>query len=197
MPNMEAERTEYKIEVPYLGSLILTHTLDGAIQGLKTWPPDERPYAPIVFWSFRIMVGIGVLILALGLWSLVLRWQGRLYTTAAMHRAAMLMGPTGFVAVLAGWVTTEVGRQPWTVYGLLTTAQSASSIDAAAVGASLIAFIVVYFTLFGVGVYYILRLMGHLPHPGEPGLPPDEPVRAAGITPAPQLEQAGVLRPAE
>jgi cytochrome d ubiquinol oxidase subunit I len=197
MPNMEAERTEYKIEVPYLGSLILTHTLDGAIQGLKTWPPDQRPYAPIVFWSFRIMVGIGMLILALGLWSLVLRWQGRLYTTSVMHRAAMLMGPAGFVAVLSGWVTTEVGRQPWTVYGLLTTAQSASSIDAAAVGASLLAFIVVYFTLFGVGVYYILRLMGHLPHPGEPGLPPDEPVRAAGITPAPQLEQAGVLRPAE
>ncbi len=197
MPNMEAERTEYKIEVPYLGSLILTHTLDGAIQGLKTWPPDQRPYAPIVFWSFRIMVGIGMLILALGLWSLVLRWQGRLYTTSVMHRAAMLMGPAGFVAVLSGWVTTEVGRQPWTVYGLLTTAQSASSIDAAAVGASLLAFIVVYFALFGVGVYYILRLMNHQPHPGEPGLPPDEPVRAAGITPAPQLEQAGVLRPAE
>jgi cytochrome d ubiquinol oxidase subunit I len=131
------------------------------------------------------------------LWSLVLRWQGRLYTTSVMHRAAMLMGPAGFVAVLSGWVTTEVGRQPWTVYGLLTTAQSASSIDAAAVGTSLLAFIVVYFTLFGVGVYYILRLMNHQPHPGEPGLPPDEPVRAAGITPAPQLEQAGVLRPAE
>ena len=197
MPNMETERTDYAVEVPYLGSLILTHTWDGAIQGLKSWPPEQRPYAPIVFWSFRVMVGIGVLMLALGLWSLVLRWQGRLYEAPLMHRAAILMGPAGFVAVLAGWVTTEVGRQPWTVYGLLTTAQSASSVDAAAVGASLLAFILVYFTLFGVGVYYILRLMNKAPHVGEPGLPPDEPIRTAGITPAPQLEQAARPLPAE
>ena len=130
MPNMQEERTEYAVEIPYLGSLILTHTLDGAVQGLKTWPKDERPYAPIVFWSFRVMVGIGLLMLGLGLWSLVLRWRGRLYDAPLMHRAAVLMGPAGFVAVLAGWVTTEVGRQPYTVYGLLTTAQSASAIDA-------------------------------------------------------------------
>ncbi len=197
MPNMQEERTEYAVEVPYLGSLILTHTLDGTIRGLKTWPPDQRPYAPIVFWSFRVMVGIGVLMLGLGLWSLLLRWQGRLYTTRAMHWAAVAMGPAGFVAVIAGWVTTEVGRQPWTVYGLLSTAQSASSIAAAAVGSSLVAFILVYFTLFGVGVYYILRLMARTAQPGEPGLPPDEPTRAAGITPAPQLDQRGGLQPAE
>ena len=196
MPNMEAERTEYAAEVPYLGSLILTHTLDGAVRGLKEWPSDQRPYAPIVFWSFRVMVGMGLLMLGLGLWSLLLRWRGRLYDTPLMHRAAILMGPAGFVAVLAGWVTTEVGRQPWTVYGLLTTAQSASAIDAAAVGASLVAFILVYFALFGVGVFYILRLMADAPHVGEPGLPPDAPIRAAGIMPAPAMEQAGAL-PAE
>ena len=196
LPNMAAERTEYAIEVPYLGSLILTHTLDGAVRGLKEWPADQRPYAPIVFWSFRVMVGIGFLILGLGLWSLLLRWRGRLHDTPLMHRAAIVMGPAGFVAVLAGWVTTEVGRQPWTVYGLLTTAQSASAIDAAAVGASLIAFILVYFALFGVGVFYILRLMAAAPHAGEPGLPPEKPIRAAGIMPAPAMEQAGAL-PAE
>ena len=196
MPNMEAERTEYAVEIPYLGSLILTHSLDGAVPGLKEWPADQRPYAPIVFWSFRIMVGMGVLMLALGLWSLALRLQGRLYAAPMMHRAAVLMGPAGFVAVLAGWVTTEVGRQPWTVYGLLTTAQSASAIDAAAVGASLVAFILVYFALFGAGLFYILRLMAEAPHAHEPGLPPEQPIRAAGIMPAPAMEQAGAL-PAE
>ncbi len=197
MPNMEAERTEYAVEIPYLGSLILTHTLDGSIRGLATWPKGERPYAPIVFWSFRVMVGMGLLMVALGLWSLVLRLRGRLYTTPLMHRAALLMGPAGFVAVLAGWITTEVGRQPYTVYGLLTTAQSVSSIDAAAVGTSLVAFILVYFALFGAGLFYILRLMSEPPHVGEPGLPPDEPIRAAGITPGPQLEEAGLAQPAE
>ena len=95
MPNMQEERTEYAVKVPYLGSLILTHTLDGTIQGLKTWPKDQRPYAPIVFWSFRIMVGIGVLMLALGLWSLLLRWQGRLYNAPLMHRAAVADGAGG------------------------------------------------------------------------------------------------------
>jgi len=197
MPNMEAERTEYAVEVPYLGSLILTHSLDGAVRGLKEWPAEQRPYAPIVFWSFRVMVAMGLLMLGLGLWSLLLRWQGRLYDTRLMHRAANLMGPAGFVAVLAGWITTEVGRQPYTVYGLLTTAQSASAIDAIAVGSSLVAFILVYFALFGVGVFYILRLMGEAPHVGEPGLPPDEPIRAAGIMPAPAMEQAGGLHPGE
>jgi len=196
MPNMEAERTEYALEVPYLGSLILTHTLDGAVRGLKEWPADQRPYAPIVFWSFRVMVGMGLLMLGLGLWSLLLRWRGRLYDAPLMHRAVILMGPAGFVAVLAGWVTTEVGRQPYTVYGLLTTAQSASAIDAAAVGSSLVAFILVYFALFGVGVFYILRLMAEAPHAHEPGLPPEKPIRAAGIMPAPAMEQAGAL-PAE
>jgi len=197
MPNMEAERTEYAVEIPYLGSLILTHTLDGSIRGLATWPKNERPYAPIVFWSFRVMVGMGLLMVALGLWSLVLRLRRQLYTTPLMHRAAVLMGPAGFIAVLAGWITTEVGRQPYTVYGLLTTAQSASSIDAAAVGTSLVAFILVYFALFGAGIFYILRLMAQPPHSNEPGLPPDEPIRAAGITPGPQLEEAGLAQPAE
>ena len=88
------------------------------------------------------MVGIGFAMLALGVWTLRLRWCARLYETPLAHRAAILMGPSGFIAVFAGWITTEVGRQSYTVYGLLTTAESASPIDAAVVGASLIAFIV-------------------------------------------------------
>ena len=106
------------------------------------------------------------------------------------------MGPAGFAAVLAGWITTEVGRQPYTVYGLLRTADSVSAVDAAAVGASLVAFILVYFALFGAGTFYILRLMNKPPHPGEEDLPRDEPLRASGIMPAPAMEAGGTLHPA-
>ena len=102
------------------------------------------------------------------------------------------MGPAGFVAVLAGWVTTEVGRQPFTVYGLLRTAHSAAPLDAPAVAASLLAFVIVYFVVFSAGTGYILKLMSHAPHPGEPGLEetPDQPIRTAGITPAPGIHHA-------
>jgi cytochrome d ubiquinol oxidase subunit I len=140
-----------------------------------------------VFWSFRIMVGIGVLMVVLGLFSLGARYRRRLYDCGALHRFAMLMGPMGFVAVLAGWITTEVGRQPYTIYGLLRTADSISPIDAQAVGFSLLAFIVVYFAVFGAGTYYILRLMGKTPDIDEPDLERGAPLRAAGITPASAL----------
>ena len=139
------------------------------------------------------MVGIGFAMLGLGVWSLVARSRRQLFNAPWLYRAAILMGPSGFLAVLAGWITTEVGRQPYTVYGLLTTAESASSIDAAAIGTSLVAFILVYFTLFGAGTFYILRLMNKAPNPGERGLPADEPVRAGGIMPAPVMEAAGML----
>jgi cytochrome d ubiquinol oxidase subunit I len=187
-PDMQSETTRYAIEVPKLGSFVLTHDWDGEVKGLKAWPRAERPNSPMVFWSFRIMVGIGVLMVVLGLFSLGARYRGRLYDWSALHRFALLMGPMGFVAVLAGWITTEVGRQPYTVYGLLRTADSISPIDAQAVGFSLLAFIVVYFAVFGAGTYYILRLMGHTPDIDEPDLERGVPVRAAGITPASALE---------
>jgi cytochrome d ubiquinol oxidase subunit I len=122
-----------------------------------------------------------------GLWSLALRWRRRLYDSRMLLRLAALMGPTGFVAVLAGWITTEVGRQPYTVYGLLRTAQSVSPIALPGVAASLVAFIVVYFVVFGAGIFYILRLMAQPPQLDEPDLEPGAPIRAAGITPAPSL----------
>jgi cytochrome d ubiquinol oxidase subunit I len=125
-PDMQSETTRFKIEVPKLGSYILTHDWNGEVKGLKAWPPADRPNSTIVFWSFRIMVGIGVLMVLVGLWSLALRWRHRLYDSGMLLRLAVLMGPSGFVAVLAGWITTEVGRQPYTVYGLLRTAQSVS-----------------------------------------------------------------------
>jgi cytochrome d ubiquinol oxidase subunit I len=104
-----------------------------------------------------------------------------------LHRTALLLAPSGFVAVIAGWVTTEVGRQPYAVYGLLRTADAASPLDAPAVGASLLAFIIVYFAVFSVGTWYILRLMKHPPHTGEVGVKRGDrgPIRTAGITPGP------------
>jgi cytochrome d ubiquinol oxidase subunit I len=112
--------------------------------------------------------------------------QGRLYDSPMLHRAALVMGPAGFVAVLAGWVTTEVGRQPYTVYGLLRTADSLAPIDAPAVGASLLAFIVVYFFVFGAGFFYLLRLMNRAPDTDHGEI--KGPTRSAGITPASQLD---------
>src|SRR5690606_32016806 len=125
----------------------------------------------------------GFLMLGVGMWSLWARYRRTLYDSPWLHRAALMMGPSGFIAVLAGWYTTEVGRQPYTVYGHLRTADSLSNIDAAAVGASLIAFIVVYFLVFGAGTFYILRLMLRRPGPEpEDDALQEGPVRAAGIT---------------
>lgn len=187
IPNREAGRLDYAVEVPYLGSLILTHSLDGQIQGLNEFPKEEWPPLTIVFWSFRIMVAIGFAMLGLGLWSLWARWKGRLHDLPWLHRASVAMGPAGFVAVLAGWITTEVGRQPWTVYGLLRTSDLLAPVDAPAVATSLIAFVVVYFFVFGAGTFYILRMMNQRPATVSPELQ-EGPVRAAGLTPAPQVE---------
>jgi cytochrome d ubiquinol oxidase subunit I len=125
----------------------------------------------------------------LGLLSLIARLRRRLYEWRLLHRFALVMAPSGFVAVIAGWITTEVGRQPWVIYGLLRTREAVSPIAAAGVTGSLIAFVIVYFTVFAAGALYILRLMAQPPHPGEPG--PEAPIRSAGITPAAGMEPHG------
>ena len=160
---------------------------EAPLAGLDTIPDDEEPPVGIVFWSFRIMVGIGFAMLGLGLWSLVARFRRKLYDWQWLHRAALVMAPSGFVAVLAGWITTEVGRQPYVIYNLLHTADAASPLDAPAVGASLVAFVLVYFAVFGAGVWYILHLMRKSPHVGEKGVKRGDtgPIRTAGITPGP------------
>jgi len=187
IPNPAQERMDYEISIPHMGSLILKHEWNGTIKGLKDWSTDQRPPVAVLFWSFRLMVGLGFAMLGLGVWSLWLRYRDDLYEAPWMHRAAVLMGPSGFLAVLAGWITTEVGRQPYTVYGLLTTVKSASPIAAAGVGGSLIAFIVVYFTLFGAGFFYIFRLINKPPMVGEMDIEGGEPIRAGGLMPAPNL----------
>lgn len=190
IPDDKAETTHFALEIPKLGSLILTHSLDGELKGLKAFPSDERPPALLPFITFRIMVGLGFLMLGVGLWSLWARWRRTLYESRWLHRAAIAMGPSGFIAVLAGWYTTEVGRQPYTVYGLLRTSDSLSNVDAQAIGASLVAFIIVYFLVFGAGTFYILRLMWKPPL-GDDGELEQAPTRAAGITPAIQMDVTG------
>ena len=190
IPNQEEKRVDYAIQIPKLSSLILKHDLNAPLDGLDTIPDDEEPPVAIVFWSFRIMVALGFAMAGLGLWSLIQRARGRFYTSRALHKVALLMGPSGFVAVLAGWVTTEVGRQPYTIYGLMRTAESASPLAAPAVAASFVAFVVVYFLVFGFGVLYLIRLMSKPPEAGETGLD-GSPTRSAGITPAHQVIEEG------
>lgn len=188
-PDQKNARVKYSVEVPKASSLILKHSLDAPLKGLDTVARQDWPNVPLIFWSFRIMVGIGFLMLGLGLFSLWERWRGSLYTSHWLHRYALVMGPAGFIAVLAGWITTEAGRQPYIVWGLLRTADAASPLDAPAVASSLIAFIIVYFAVFTIGILYILRLMAQPPHHGEEGPSRDKPVRAAGITPAAAVAQ--------
>ncbi|MFW2587269.1 cytochrome ubiquinol oxidase subunit I [Sagittula sp. SSi028] len=185
IPNQEEKRVDYAIEVPKLSSLILKHDLNAPLDGLDTIPDEDEPPVAIVFFSFRVMVALGFAMLGLGIWSLFARYRGTLYDQPWLHRASLLMGPMGFVAVLAGWITTEVGRQPFTVYGLLRTSDSLAPVDAPAVAASLIAFIVVYFAVFGAGTIYILRMMSKPPASPKLGLR-DGPIRTAGITPVHQ-----------
>ena len=187
IPNDEKQRLDYAVGIPKLGSLILEHKVDGPMAGLDTVPDDEQPPVAVVFWSFRVMVGLGLLMFALGLLSLWARWRKTLYSSPLLHRFALVMGPAGFVAVIAGWVTTEVGRQPYVIYGLMRTADAVAPINAPAVAAALLAFVVIYFAVFGVGTWYILRLMGKPPHPHEEGIKAGDrgPIRTAGITPGP------------
>ncbi|MBY0560343.1 cytochrome ubiquinol oxidase subunit I [Hyphomicrobium sp.] len=178
-PNMAEEKTMYAVEVPYLGSLILTHKLYGEIPGLKQFPPDDRPNATVAFWTFRLMVGLGVLMLALGLWGLWLWWKSALYTSRSFLRFALWMGPAGLLAILAGWITTEMGRQPWVVYNVMRTAVGASNHSVLQLSISLIVFIVLYCLVFGVGIAYMLKIVARGPDEGAgPAAGPiDDPFR--------------------
>ena len=160
LPNMETESNDLEIGIPNLGSLILTHSLEGQVTGLKDFAAEDRPNALIVFWSFRVMVGLGMLMVLLSLTALWLRKKGSLYESSWFHKFALIMGPTGYIALLAGWVTTEVGRQPWVVYGVIRTKDGLShTVTADQVGLSLIIFVLVYTVVFGAGIYYMLRLI--------------------------------------
>jgi cytochrome d ubiquinol oxidase subunit I len=146
-----------------MSSLILTHDLDGEVKGLKEWPADERPPAVWVFWSFRIMVGIGMLMITTGVIAIVLYLKKRLFDTRWFQYWCMALTPAGFIAVLAGWFVTEIGRQPWIVQGLLRTEDATSPVMGTSIAISLTAFVIVYVFVFGAGSYYILSLIGKGP----------------------------------
>lgn len=181
LPDMEAETTRYKIEIPALGSLILTHSLKGQYPGLKEFPREDRPNAAIIFWTFRIMVGLGLLMILLAVWSAWAHRRGHAHRSTTLLRFSLWMGPSGLVALLAGWYTTEIGRQPWVVYGLMRTADAVSNHSAMTLSVSLIVLMVVYAAVFGMGIGYMLKLVRRGPDPDENppdgGMPDQRPAR--------------------
>ena len=172
IPNDDEERVDYAIEIPKMASFILTHDVDGELVGLDQFAKEDRPNTKWVFYSFRVMVAIGMGMIAIGLFSLFLRWRKKLYDNRLLLKTAVWFAPSGIVATIAGWIVTEVGRQPYTVYGLLRTYDSHSPLDAPAVATSLAIFVVVYLLVFGAGIVYTLRLMKV--RPGERGELADE-----------------------
>jgi cytochrome bd ubiquinol oxidase subunit I len=184
LPNQQEERNDAEVSIPHIGSLYLTHSWRGTIKALGDFPPQDLPYVPIVFFAFRIMVGLGLLMAAFGVTGAVLRWRGMLFRSRWFQRLAIAMGPAGFTAMLAGWTVTEAGRQPYTVYGLLRTAQSASPIGTPGVAGSLAAFAIIYLIVFGAAILFLLRLFATTPVTNETGVP-TTPLRSAGLTPGP------------
>ncbi|MDR3556554.1 MAG: cytochrome ubiquinol oxidase subunit I [Syntrophobacteraceae bacterium] len=158
-PDQKDEVTKYAIEIPKLSSLILTHELNGLVRGLKEWPRDERPPVALVFFAFRVMVVLGVLMILTGLTALVLFLKKRLFDTRWFLGWCVAMSPAGFLAVLAGWCISETGRQPWVIQGLMRTSQAVSPVKGFAVALSFCAFVLTYAVVFGAGVHYILKLI--------------------------------------
>ncbi len=184
IPDEEAERNHAEIAIPGLGSLILEHDINAPVTGLKDFPPDERPPVGWVFYCFRIMVGLGVLMLFAAWAGAFQLLRGRLFETRWVLRLYTLMWPAGFIAILAGWFVTEIGRQPWVIYGLMRTVDATSPVPGGSIAASLTLFVLVYGFVFGAGIYYLLRLIRT--GPGEVDTRPDRvrtpkrPLSAAG-----------------
>ena len=187
VPDMQREETRFALEIPALGSLLLMHDINKQAPALKDFPAADRPNSTVVFWSFRLMVGLGLAMILLGLSGVYLARKGRLFTSRRWLRLAVAMGPAGLIAILAGWFTTEVGRQPWVIYGLMRTEDAVSAHSAVHLSISLTAFVTVYFIVFGTGINYICKLIkkgpegddSHAPS-GGPGKPrtPSRPLSA-------------------
>ena len=182
LPNEATERTEYGITIPNGASWILTGAADGIVPGLKEVPADDRPPVAVVFWSFRVMVAVGTAMMLTGVIAAVLFLRRRLYRRGAFQLWCMAMMPSGFIAVLAGWFVTEIGRQPYTVYEVIRTSQSISPVVAEQVALSLASFVMVYTLVFGAGSYYILKLIGKGPVSARGGEPYYRHSREAAVT---------------
>jgi len=180
IPDRDAAKTHYEIEIPGIGNLIQGVPKDTVLQGLDNFPREDWPVVGLVYWSFRIMVGLGLAMIALGAWGVWLIWRKQVEEQRWFLRAAVAMGPSGFIAVIAGWIVAEVGRQPWTIYGVLRTADSVSPVGVGQISASLLAFMVIYAIVFSAGGLYILRLIARGPAPVFAEPPPDGEGRAPG-----------------
>ena len=187
IPDEEAETNRYAIDVPHLGSLILTHEWNGEVKGLKDFPADQRPPVAPVFFAFRVMVGIGILMLAMAIAGLVLWRRGTLFSSRWYLRCCVWMAPAGFVAVLCGWYTAEIGRQPWIVYGLMRTADGFSGVGLGSVVASLVTFVVVYAIVFGFGTWYLVKLV----RTGPVAAPPRGTIAQTPARPISAAERSG------
>jgi cytochrome d ubiquinol oxidase subunit I len=174
-PDEEAERNHLELSIPGFGSWFVAGDVNAELQGLDAFAPEDRPPVWITFWAFRIMVAMGLAMVALGAWGIIAWGLKLLDRSRWYHRALVLAGPSGFTAVLAGWITAEVGRQPFVVYGVLRTADAASPVSAASVATSLTFFLIVYAIVFSAGALYILRLMGKGPESDEPSPQSDQP----------------------
>ncbi|MEK8139264.1 cytochrome ubiquinol oxidase subunit I [Morganella morganii] len=160
IPDNAQEKTRYAVEIPGLASLILTHSLDKQVPALTEFPPEDRPDNVFaVFWSFRVMAGLGMLMLLAAALSLWLRYQGRLYDSRPFQRFMLWMAPSGLIAILAGWFVTEIGRQPWVVYGLQRTTDAVSAHGEMHMSISLLIFFIVYGSVFGIGYIYMMKLI--------------------------------------
>ena len=184
-PDASQQKNTFEIGIPYLASLMVTHSLHGTIQGLNTVPASDQPYVPIVFYSFRVMVAIGLLLLAIALWGAYLKLRGQIYQNRLFLRSCVLVAPLGFVAIICGWLTAESGRQPWVVYGLLRTQDSLSAITWYQVFISLSLIVVVYVGVFGAYLYYSFKVIRQGPTalvPVEKRLPGDTEMQSPLIS---------------
>jgi cytochrome d ubiquinol oxidase subunit I len=185
IPDQAAARNQIEIGIPKLGSLITQHSLDEPVKGLLEFPVEDRPNAAIVFWTFRVMVGIGIVMLLIAVTAVVLAIRKRLYKSRWFLRLLMLASPLGFVAIVAGWYTAEIGRQPFVIYGVLRTADAVSPVTVGNVTLSLAMFFVIYSAVFGAGFWYLLRMIRTGP---VEVAPPEAPVLGkrpmAGMSPA-------------
>jgi cytochrome d ubiquinol oxidase subunit I len=159
IPDPQLETNKYELSIPKLASLILTHDLNGEVKGLKEWRKEDRPPVAIVFWSFRIMVGIGIFMIILSLATGILYLQNKLWNSFLLKIWGYMI-PSGFIALLAGWLVTEIGRQPYTAYGVIKTIESVSpTVYGPQILFSLLAFVVIYTLVFGAGIYYMFKLI--------------------------------------
>jgi cytochrome d ubiquinol oxidase subunit I len=192
-PDRATQSNRFEISVPKVGSWLMTGDAESRVPGLKAYPRPDQPPAFLVFWAFRVMVGLGLLMIGLGAWGVILWLRGGPERSRLYLMAATAMGPAGFVAVICGWIVAEVGRQPYVVYGVLRTADAVAPLRAGQVSASLIGFLGVYAVVFSVGVLYILRLMGQGPEDAQ-APEPDQP-RAPGSPMSAGIEDAAEATP--